>query len=167
MPGPVSATSITSWSCFFRLNVVNIDLPPLRNRREDIALLVAYFQEQIAKESGVQRKVYAPEAIEVLVASDWPGNIRQLYNVVRHNAVLSRSPVISAELVLNSLGGDSRQLPGFAEARDEFTRTYLSQILQITEGNVSQAARLAKRNRTDFYKLLARHELEPDMFKPA
>ncbi len=152
---------------FYRLNVVNIDLPPLRSRREDIALLVAYFQEQIALESGVQRKVYAPEAIEVLVASDWPGNIRQLYNVVRQNAVLSRSPVISSELVLNALGGDSRQLPGFAEARDEFTRTYLSQILQITEGNVSQAARLAKRNRTDFYKLLARHGLEPEMFKPA
>ena len=103
----------------------------------------------------------------MLVASDWPGNIRQLYNVVRQNAVLSRSPVISAELVINSLGGDTRELPGFAEARDEFTRTYLSQILQITEGNVSQAARLAKRNRTDFYKLLARHGLEPDMFKPA
>ena len=151
---------------YYRLNVVNIDMPPLRKRREDIPLLTAFFQEQISIQSGTPRKVYSPEAIEALVASEWPGNIRQLYNVVRQNAVLSRSPVISAELVINSLGGDSHELPGFAEARDEFTRTYLSQILQITEGNVSQAARLAKRNRTDFYKLLARHGLEPDMFKP-
>lgn len=150
---------------YYRLNVVNIHIPPLRKRREDIALLVAFFQEQISSESGVPRKVYAPEAIEMLVAAEWPGNIRQLYNVVRQNAALSRSQVIGAELVASSIGGDASEMQGFAEARDEFTRSYLTQILQITEGNVSQAARLAKRNRTDFYKLLARHGLEPEMFK--
>ncbi len=64
-----------------------------------------------------------------------------------------------------SLGGSPTRLPSFDEARDEFTRNYLSQILQITGGNVSQAARLAKRNRTDFYKLLSRHQLLPDDFK--
>ena len=63
------------------------------------------------------------------------------------------------------LGGNPTRLPSFDEARDEFTRNYLSQILQITTGNVSQAARLAKRNRTDFYKLLSRHQLQPDDFK--
>ena len=63
------------------------------------------------------------------------------------------------------LGEHGGKLPSFSEARDEFTRNYLSQILQITSGNVSQAARLAKRNRTDFYKLLARHDLNPDAFK--
>jgi two-component system, NtrC family, response regulator GlrR len=110
--------------------------------------------------------VYAPEAVEMLVAAEWPGNIRQLYNVVRQNVALSRSPVISAELAQSSLGEHAGKLASFSEARDEFTRNYLSQILQITTGNVSQAARLAKRNRTDFYKLLARHDLNPDAFKP-
>lgn len=150
---------------FYRLNVVNVVLPTLDDRREDIPLLVSHFLQEIAKEAGQERKVYAPEAVELLVTAEWPGNVRQLYNVVRQNVALSRSPVISGELVQSSLGEHGGKLPSFSEARDEFTRNYLSQILQITTGNVSQAARLAKRNRTDFYKLLARHELNPDTFK--
>jgi len=150
---------------YYRLNVVNIKLPTLDDRREDIPLLVAHFLQTIAKEAGQERKVYAPEAVEMLVTAEWPGNIRQLYNVVRQNVALSRSPVISGELVQQSLGEHASKLASFSDARDEFTRNYLSQILQITMGNVSQAARLAKRNRTDFYKLLARHDLNPDSFK--
>ncbi len=150
---------------FYRLNVVNINLPTLDERREDIPLLVSHFLQEIAKEAGQERKVYAPEAVELLVTAEWPGNVRQLYNIVRQNVALSRSPVISGELVQSSLGEHGGKLPSFSEARDEFTRNYLSQILQITTGNVSQAARLAKRNRTDFYKLLARHNLNPDTFK--
>jgi len=150
---------------YYRLNVVNIKLPTLDDRREDIPLLVANFLQIIAKEAGQERKVYAPEAVEMLVTAEWPGNIRQLYNIVRQNVALSRSPVISGELVQQSLGEHAGKLASFTDARDEFTRNYLSQILQITMGNVSQAARLAKRNRTDFYKLLARHELNPDQFK--
>jgi len=150
---------------YYRLNVVNIVLPTLDERREDIPLLVSHFLQQIAREGDGDRKVYAPEAVELLVAAEWPGNVRQLYNIVRQNVALSRSPVISGELVQHSLGEHGGKLPSFSEARDEFTRNYLSQILQITAGNVSQAARLAKRNRTDFYKLLARHDLNPDSFK--
>src|SRR6187399_2750899 len=149
---------------YYRLNVVHIEMPPLNRRREDIPLLVAHFLAQIAKESGV-RKIYAPEAVELLATADWPGNIRQLQNVVRQNVALSQTPIIPVELVQQSLGGGPGRLPSFDEARDEFTRSYLSQILQITGGNVSQAARLAKRNRTDFYKLLARHQLTPEEFK--
>jgi two-component system response regulator GlrR len=150
---------------YYRLNVVNIKLPTLDQRREDIPLLVAHFLQTISAEADQERKVYAPEAVEMLVTAEWPGNIRQLYNVVRQNVALSRSPVISGELVQQSLGEHAGKLASFSDARDEFTRNYLSQILQITMGNVSQAARLAKRNRTDFYKLLARHDLNPDTFK--
>jgi len=149
---------------YYRLNVVHIEMPALSRRREDIPLLVAHFLAQIAKESGM-RKIYAPEAVELLATADWPGNIRQLQNVVRQNVALSQTPIIPVELVQQSLGGGPGRLPSFDEARDEFTRSYLSQILQITGGNVSQAARLAKRNRTDFYKLLGRHQLTPEEFK--
>jgi len=149
---------------YYRLNVVHIEIPPLSRRREDIPLLVAHFLAQIARESGV-RKIYAPEAVELLATADWPGNIRQLQNVVRQNVALSQTPIVPVELVQQSLGGSPGRLPSFDEARDEFTRSYLSQILQITGGNVSQAARLARRNRTDFYKLLARHQLTPEEFK--
>ncbi|MES1195321.1 MAG: sigma 54-interacting transcriptional regulator [Steroidobacter sp.] len=150
---------------FYRLNVVHIDIPPLSRRREDVPLLVAHFLDRIAKETGQQRHIYAPEAVELLVGADWPGNVRQLENVVRQNVALSTSPIVSVELVQAALGVGPARLPSFDEARDEFTRNYLSQILQITQGNVSQAARLARRNRTDFYKLLARHALSPDEFK--
>lgn len=149
---------------YYRLNVVHIEMPPLNRRREDIPLLVAHFLSTITQQSGT-RKIYAPEAVELLATSDWPGNIRQLQNVVRQNVALSQTPIIPVELVEQSLGNTHSQLPSFDEARDEFTRSYLSQILQITGGNVSQAARLAKRNRTDFYKLLGRHQLVPDDFK--
>ncbi|HEY7672246.1 MAG TPA: sigma 54-interacting transcriptional regulator [Gammaproteobacteria bacterium] len=150
---------------YYRLNVVHIRLPALRERREDVPLLVEHFLEQVAAETSTQRKVYAPEAVELLVASNWPGNIRQLYNVVRQNVALSPTRIISGEQVRSALGEQANSLPSFSEAREEFTRNYLSQLLQITGGNVSQAARLAKRNRTDFYKLLGRHQLNPEQFK--
>lgn len=149
---------------FYRLNVVQIELPPLARRREDIPLLVAHFLTQLAAETDT-RKIYAPEALEFLATADWPGNVRQLQNVVRQTFSVAQTPIIPVELVQQSLGGGSGRLPSFDEARDEFTRSYLSQILQITGGNVSQAARLAKRNRTDFYKLLGRHQLVPEDFK--
>ncbi len=149
---------------YYRLNVVHIEMPSLNRRREDIPVLVAHFLAQIARESGT-RKIYAPEAVELLATSDWPGNVRQLQNVVRQNVAIAQTPIIPVELVQQSLGGTQGKLPSFDEARDEFTRSYLSQILQITGGNVSQAARLAKRNRTDFYKLLGRHQLAPEDFK--
>ena len=149
---------------YYRLNVVHIDVPPLNRRREDIPQLVAHVLSQIARESGV-RKIFAPEAVEFLATADWPGNVRQLFNVVRQTIAVSQTPIVPVELVQQSLGGTAGRLPSFDEARDEFTRSYLSQILQITGGNVSQAARLARRNRTDFYKLLGRHQLTPDDFK--
>jgi two-component system response regulator GlrR len=150
---------------YYRLNVVRIHLPPLRKRREDVPLLVEHFLDKIAAETGQDRKVYAPEAVELLVANDWPGNVRQLYNIVQQNVALCTTRIITAEQVRGALGDQTQELPSFTEARDEFTRNYLSQLLQITGGNVSQAARLAKRNRTDFYKLLSRHRLHSDQFK--
>ncbi|HUF72993.1 MAG TPA: sigma 54-interacting transcriptional regulator [Gammaproteobacteria bacterium] len=150
---------------YYRLNVVHIRLPALRERREDVPLLVEHFLKQHAEETRGERKVYAPEAVELLVANHWPGNVRQLYNTVRQNVALSPTRVISPEQVRSALGEQANALPSFSQAREEFTRNYLSQLLQVTEGNVSQAARLAKRNRTDFYKLLGRHQLNPEHFK--
>jgi len=150
---------------FYRLNVVNIHLPPLRERREDVPLLVDHYLEKVAEETGEDRKVYAPEAVELLVANEWPGNVRQLYNVVRQNIALCPGRIITADQARSALGEEAHALPSFSQARDDFTRNYLSQLLQITRGNVSQAARLAKRNRTDFYKLLGRHRINPEQFK--
>ena len=150
---------------YYRLNVVNLHIPSLGERREDIPLLLSHFLRDLADRSDEQPKVFAPESMELLVAAEWPGNVRQLFNVVEQTVALSPTPVISPRLVQNALGSNVGEVRSYAEAREEFTHNYLSQLLQITRGNVSQAARLAKRNRTDFYKLLARHQVDPAAFK--
>jgi two-component system response regulator GlrR len=150
---------------FYRLSVSRIDLPPLSQRRDDIPLLTAHFLDELARQSG-QRHVLAPDALELLMIGDWPGNVRQLQTLLQHAASLASGPVISAELVQRALGsGSAPQVSTFDEAREEFMRSYLVQLLQITRGNVTQAAKLAGRNRTDFYKLLARHGLQSEEFK--
>lgn len=150
---------------YYRLNVVELRLPSLAERPEDIPLLANHFLKQLAEQRGEPPKVYAPEATEMLVRASWPGNIRQLANVVERNMALSTSRVIPAKLVRKSLGDSLGNLPSLQRARDEFMRSYLVRLLQITEGNVSRAARLAERNRSDFYKLLNRHHIDPGEFK--
>ena len=142
-----------------------IDLPPLSKRREDIPLIVGQCLEEIAVGDAESRRTLAPEAMERLLTTQWPGNVRQLRAVVRKATTIATGPVVTVDAVDEALGRYVR-LPSFDEARDEFTRGYLIQLLQLTEGNVSQAARIARRNRTDFYKLLGRYELRPDDFKP-
>ena len=161
---PLIASGAFREELYYRLNVVQIEMPSLARRREDIPLLIAHFLAQIATETG-NRRIYAPEALELLATAEWPGNILQLQNVVKQTTSVAQTPIMPIEIVQQALGGAPGRLPSFDEARDEFTRSYLSQILQVTGGNVSQAARLAKRNRTDFYKLLGRHQLIPEDFK--
>lgn len=148
---------------FYRLNVVQLTLPALRERPEDIPLLVQHFLSQ--EIAGTERKVFTAEALEVLVTQPWQGNIRQLYNVVQQCVAMSSGTVINDVQVRDALGADVRELPSFNEAREEFTRHYLVQLLKLTEGNVSHAARLADRNRTDFHKLLKKHSLDSRDFK--
>ena len=149
---------------YFQVNILPIEIPPLGRRREDIPLLVSHFLEQ-ATEPGEQKKIYSPKAIELLSTTDWPGNVRQLFDLVRRNVALSHGEVITKEVVEQSLGEDSAKIPTYDEAREKFSRDYLAENLQRTAGNVAQAARLAKRSRTDFYKLLARYRLHPEDFK--
>ncbi len=150
---------------YYRLNVVALQLPPLTERREDIPLLANHFLTQLA---GKYRKAvsgFAPEALELLVAASWPGNVRQLYNVVEQSVALCTTPLIPASWVQQAIQSQHAEFASFEDARRGFEREYLTQLLKITEGNVTQAARLAKRNRTEFYKLLQRHQLDPKLFK--
>jgi two-component system response regulator GlrR len=151
---------------YYHLNVLPIEIPPLGRRREDIPLLVSHFLEQ-ASEEGVAKKIYSPEAIELLATTDWPGNVRQLFELVKKNVALSHGKIMSKEFVERSLGAGIKKVPSYHEARENFARDYLTHNLQATSGNVSESARLAKRNRTNFYKLLARHRVAPEDFKKA
>ncbi|MFM9270448.1 two-component system response regulator GlrR [Halomonas elongata] len=151
---------------FYRLNVVNLKLPPLKERAEDVPLLAKYLVTQAAERHKPFVKGFSKEAINLLASSAWPGNVRQLVNVVEQCVALTSSPIIPEALVAQALVAEENALPTFNDARAGFERSYLIKVLKITEGNVTQAARIAGRNRTDFYKLLARHELEPSTFKP-
>ena len=150
---------------YYRLNVVSLRVPPLDERREDIPLLVNQRLRRLAERDGTQPRLYAPEAMELLVAADWPGNIRQLENLVEQHVALASGQVITAAQVRRSLGDATGRLPSVAEARAAFTRDYLVRLLKLTEGNVSEAARIAQRNRSEFYKLMSRHGVQATDFK--
>ncbi|CAG0967960.1 Transcriptional regulatory protein QseF [Burkholderiales bacterium] len=150
---------------YYRLNVVSIKLPGLADRREDIPLLATHFLRRLAERYRKAVPVLAPDAMQALVAAPWPGNVRQLLNLLEQAVALATTGVIPASLVQSALREDAAALVPFEEARKTFERDYLVRLLKITGGNVTQAAQLAKRNRTEFYKLLQRHRLEPGMFK--
>ena len=150
---------------YYRLNVVSLRLPPLAERREDIPVLAAHFLRRLAERYNKPVPALAPDAIQLLVAAPWPGNVRQLLNLLEQAVALATTGVIPASLVQSALREDAAALIPFEEARKTFERDYLVRLLKITGGNVTQAAQMAKRNRTEFYKLLQRHRLEPAMFK--
>jgi len=152
---------------YYRLNVVTLELPSLAERREDISLLANHFLNTFPDASKKGVTGFSAEAMEAMLSAPWPGNVRQLYNVVEQSVALSTTPLIPVSLVQRALRTESGEIPAFADARSEFERDYLTQVLQITNGNVTRAAQIAKRNRTEFYKLLHKHHLDPTRFKAA
>nr|WP_276569020.1 sigma 54-interacting transcriptional regulator [Thiocapsa imhoffii] len=152
---------------FYRLNVVRIDLPPLRDRREDIPLLANRFLTQANARNKRQIEGFAPDAIEFMMTAPWPGNVRQLQNLVEHATAICTTAIVPVSLVQRALRHDLTIIPSLADVRERQDREYLENLLRVTEGKVSAAARLAGRNRTEFYKLLRRHHLDPIWFRPS
>ncbi|PHM63249.1 two-component system response regulator GlrR [Xenorhabdus ishibashii] len=150
---------------YYRLNVVNLKIPALNERAEDIPLLANHLLREAAKRHKPFVRSFSTTAMKCLMAASWPGNVRQLVNVIEQCVALTMAPVISDALVIQALEGENTALPTFVEARGQFELNYLRKLLQITKGNVTHAARMAGRNRTEFYKLLARHELDANDFK--
>ncbi|MGD9984510.1 MAG: sigma-54-dependent transcriptional regulator [Porticoccaceae bacterium] len=151
---------------YYRLNVVSLHIPPLRERPEDIAILAQHFLREMAQRRNKQEKVLSPQALELLLCYGWPGNIRQLQNVMERLFALSRGPVIPEALVQQALPLDTApRIRSFSDARREFERQYLAQLLAVTKGNMTQAAELADRNRSDLHKLVKRHAINPSEFR--
>ena len=150
---------------YYRLNVVTLSLPPLNHRRDDIPLLAEYFRESLAQRYQKSITGFSRSSMELLMTADWTGNVRQLYNVVEQAVALSPAPQIQVGLLQDAIKDRADDIIPFADARRQFELDYLIGLLQMTRGNVTQAARLAGRNRTEFYKLLHRHALDPAQFK--
>jgi len=149
---------------YYRLNVVSLSIPALEERRDDIPLLANHFLRMLAQRYQKEVNGFAPEAMELLIRASWPGNVRQLLNVVEQAVALSTGTIVPSALVQKAIRELDEFVP-FDEARRRFECDYLIRLLKMTGGNVAQAARLAQRNRTDFYKLLQRHALDPALFK--
>ncbi len=152
---------------YYRIDVVSLQLPTLAERREDIPLLAGHFLRSLAHKYGRRLTGFAPEALEALATAPWPGNVRQLHNVVEQACALATTALIPRALVERALRVQPAEALGYAEAKRRFERNYLIQLLKLTAGNVSDAARLAERNRTEFYRLLQRHDLTPELFRGA
>ncbi len=151
---------------YFRIKIVSVALPPLRERHEDIPSLASHFLETAIQEYHQSAMQFTRDAIQKLKHHDWPGNVRELENVIRQAVVLAEAPLISArELKLQSETSKSSYSFGesFNEAKARviagFERTYLQQALLASGGNISQAARFAQKDRRTFFGLLKKHGL--------
>jgi two-component system, NtrC family, response regulator GlrR len=150
---------------FYRLNVVSLTLPTLAERREDIPLLAQHFLSTLAAKHGRRVRGFAPDAMRLLATAAWPGNVRQLHNVVEQVCALATAPIVPLSLVQRALRVPDVQVLSYAEARRRFEHEYLVGLLKLSDGNVADAARLAERNRTEFYRLLQKHGLTPGRFR--
>jgi two-component system response regulator HydG len=162
---------------YYRLDVVSIALPPLRDRREDIPRLATHFLRKHAEAKGKTVHGFSNHALDVLLADDWPGNVRQLENVIERAVLLSQGPRIDvgdlSGLKEPSSDSHSRIASRFVSmplaaarksAMESFDRRYLEMRLHHAKGNVSEAARLADMDRANFRRLLKRYGLEPKLY---
>ncbi len=152
---------------FYRLNVVNLEIPTLKERFEDIPILAEHLLRQSAQKHGIDVLKFADDAITLMTKSKWPGNVRQLVNVVERCVALTNTQIIPAILVEQALSQENKYWPTLTEARDSFEYEYLCRLLQLTEGNVTRASDLAGRNRTDMHKLMKKHGLLAGEFRTA
>jgi two-component system response regulator GlrR len=140
-------------------------MPSLAERREDIPALLDYFLDRVAQKRNAKKKRFAPEALEYLLAAPWPGNVRQLMNVVELCTTLIKTDIIPLSMAKSALREEPAGIQTLKVAKDAFERNYLIGVLRITNGHVANAARIAGRNRTEFYKLLAQHHLNAAEFR--
>jgi len=149
---------------FYRIHVIPISLPPLRERKEDILPLAKHFLAELSEGSGKLIKTIAPSAVRKLIKSKWPGNVRELENVMEYAVAMATGDTITSDLIAGPMG-EKDTPPSFRDAKETFEKEYLIQLLELNRGNVSQAAKTAGKYRADFYVLLRKHGLDPMDFR--
>jgi DNA-binding NtrC family response regulator len=174
LPAAVKAGTFRQ-DLYYRLNVVALELPPLRDRREDLPLLVHHFLQRYASKYGKPVRRITPIALEALHAYAWPGNVRELENVVQRSVVLAAGEEITLDglpLSVRPTGG--REAPRtfdipFSRAKQEaveaFERGYVSDALTRTNGSVAEAARLCGLDKSNFRRIVRRYKLDAASFR--
>lgn len=158
---------------YYRLSILQIETPPLRDRSEDIAELARYFIDVISGKFDRPIKPLSKELVARLSSYDWPGNVRELQNSLERAIILSDDGTLSIEDIFSH--SEATQGTGFSEgascikeltqAKDEFEERYLEKLLVATKGNVSQASKISGRTRTDMYRLFSKYNIDPAVYK--
>ena len=150
---------------FYRIHVIVIRLPPLRERKGDIPVLSHYFLDKLSK--GMDKKItgFSSAALQKLMLYSWPGNVRELQNAIESAVTMSNVDIIGEDLILPALNTEVKDLKPLKDAKENFEKDYLLQLIELTEGNMAQAARLAGKYRADLYELLKKYDLKPSDFR--
>jgi two-component system response regulator GlrR len=150
---------------FYRIHVIPISIPPLRERREEIPLLADHFLKKFSLEMKKDIKGISPKAIKKMMLHNWPGNVRELINSIEYAVVMANSNYITDEMILQHKDLGEEPITSLKEAKDIFEKDYLIRLLESARGNVSKASKLAGKYRADFYNLLRKYDIKPDNFK--
>ena len=150
---------------YYRIHVIPVTLPPLRDRKEDIAVLTEHFLRKFSDRMGKQVKGITPGALQRLMRHDWPGNVRELENTIEYAVAMSSHDIVTEDMILPATTVTEEMVKPLKEAREDFEKVYLVKLLEITQGNVSSASNLAGKYRADFYNLLKKYNINPAQFK--
>ncbi len=150
---------------FYRIHVIPINLPPLRERKEDITFLVKCFLEEFNEKMKKKVKGLTPAALQKLMLYNWPGNIRELKNTIEFAIAMTQHDVITEDLILQTTDQTHEKLQPLKEAKAAFEKNYIAHLLEITGGNISKASELSGKYRADFYNLIKKYDLKPETFK--
>ena len=155
---------------YYRLNVIPLTLPALRDRREDIPLIARHFLHKYATEFDKQLTGFASEALQTLMLYDWPGNVRELEHAVERAVLFSEHTVIRDIDIILPQPKATAYKASFKEAKanviNEFERNYIEKLLIAYQGNITKAAQGAQKNRRAFWQLIRKHQIEVQSFKP-
>ena len=150
---------------FYRIYVIPIYLPPLKERKEDIPLLVDHFVKKFDREMKKRIQGISSPALQRLLSYSWPGNVRELENTIEYAVAMTAQDVITEDMIFQTKAIEEDNLKPLKDAKKEFEKRYICNMLSLTGGNVSRAAKLSGKYRRDFYDLLKKHRLNPLEFR--
>ncbi len=150
---------------FYRIHVIKIKLPALKERKEDIPLLVNFFLKKFTEKTRKTIKGFSPDAMQKLILYDWPGNVRELENAIEGAVAMANQDMITADIILQTRKLEIESLKPLKKAKEDFEKNYLTQLIGLTQGNMSKAAELSGKYRADLYELLKKYDLKPADFR--
>ena len=150
---------------FYRIHVVPISVPPLRDRKDDIPLFAHHFLGHFARQFEKRMTGFSQGALLKLIHYNWPGNVRELKNAVEAAVLMTDSDQITEDMILPSQAADDDEIILLKDAKENFEKNYLIQLMQVTRGNVTQSSKFAGKYRADLYALLKKHNVDPAEYR--